>query len=117
MSSLEVFPTFTAVAGGQLPNGVAYDGFDMLPVLQGEAPSQRVDMYWQRRDDKAARYKNWKWVESQRGSGLFDLAADIGEQHDLSTEQPQQLNRMKARWAAWRKQMDEAEPRGPFRDY
>ena len=117
LSSLEVFPTFTAVAGGQLPNGVAYDGFDMLPVLEGKAPSQRVDMYWQRRDDKAARYKKWKWVESQRGSGLFDLAADIGERYDLSTEQPQQLNRMKARWAAWRKQMDEAEPRGPFRYY
>ena len=122
LSSLEVFPTFTAVAGGRLPDDVIYDGFDMLPVLKGpalkdKAPLQRTDLYWQRRNDKGARYQNWKWVESERGTGLFDLAADIGEQHDLSAEQPDRLKAMKARWAAWRKKMDDAEPRGPFRDY
>ena len=127
LSSLEIFPTFTAVAGGRLPDEVIYDGFDMLPVLKGpalkdpalkhKAPSQRTDLYWQRRDDKGARYQNWKWVESERGSGLFDLAADIGEQRDLSAEHTDRLKAMKARWVAWRKQMDDAEPRGPFRDY
>ena len=117
LSSLEVFPTFTAVAGGQTPENVIYDGFDMLPVLRGETESQRAEMYWQRRSNKAARYQNWKWVESDRGGGLFDLANDIGERKDLSSSHPNVLQDMKTRWAAWRKQMDEAEPRGPFRDY
>ena len=74
-------------------------------------------MYWQRRDDKAARYENWKWVESERGNGLFDVSADIGERNDLSASRPEVLKKMKSRWAAWRKQMDEAEVRGPFRNY
>lgn len=117
LSSLEVFPTLTAVAAGRVPENVTYDGFNMLPVLQGRAASQRVEMYWQRRRDKAARYKNWKWAEAEDGGGLFDLASDIGEQKDLSAAHPDVLKDMKTRWAGWRKQMDDAEPRGPFRDY
>ncbi len=117
LSSLEVFPTLTAVAGGRAPENVIYDGFDMLPVLQGKAESQRTEMYWQRRNEKAARYENWKWVEAGDEGGLFNLASDIGEQKDLSSAHPDVLRDMKARWAAWRKQMDDAEPRGPFRDY
>ena len=46
-----------------------------------------------------------------------DLAADLGEKRDLSAGKPEVLRQVKARWAAWRKQMDECEPRGPFRDY
>jgi arylsulfatase A-like enzyme len=117
LSSLEVFPTFTAAAGGRMPENVIYDGFDMLPVLRGEAESRRSEMYWQRRSHKAARYENWKWVEAGENSGLFNLASDIGEQRDLSSSHPDVLRDMRARWAVWRRQMDEAEPRGPFRDY
>ena len=81
-------------------------------------PRRRCDtLRMQRRDDKAARYENWKWVESERGNGLFDLSADIGERNDLSASRPEVLKKMKSRWAAWRKQMDEAEVRGPFRNY
>ena len=74
-------------------------------------------MCWQRRGDKAARAGSFKWVESARGSGLFDLSNDIGEQHDLSKDKPDVLNEVKSRFAAWEKQMAQAEPRGPFRDF
>ena len=117
LTSLEVFPTFTAVAGGRLPEGVIYDGFDMLPVLRGEADSQRTAMFWQRRSHKAARYKNWKWVEAGSAGGLFDLTNDIGEEKDLSEARPEILADLKTRWRRWRKEMNAAEPRGPFRDY
>ena len=117
LTSLEVFPTFTRVAGGKLPEDVIYDGFDMLSVLQGKTASQRTEMFWQRRNHKAARYKNWKWVEAGDQGGLFNLTTDIGEQKDLSESRPEMLAELKSRWQAWRKQMDEAEPRGPFRDY
>lgn len=46
---------------------IELDGFDMLPVLRGEQPSPRAEMFWQRRGDKAARVGDWKWVESSRG--------------------------------------------------
>ena len=59
----------------------------------------------------------WKWVASARGGGLFDLLADPGEKRDLSAEHPAGLRECKARFAQWRKAMDRAETRGPFRDY
>jgi arylsulfatase A len=117
LSTLELFPTFCALAGTPLPKGVVYDGFDMLPVLAGKAKSPRTEMYWEQRLNKAARVGNYKWVESGAAKGLYDLQTDLGEEHDLSAEKPELLAKLKAKFAAWRKQMDEAEPRGPFRDY
>lgn len=117
LTALEIVPTLLAAAGAPAPEGVTLDGFDMLPVLRGEVKAPREAMFWQRRADKAARVGRWKWVESGRGSGLFDLSQDLGEQKDLSKEKPEVLKMMQARFAAWRAEMDASEPRGPFRDY
>ncbi|HIQ22865.1 MAG TPA: N-acetylgalactosamine-6-sulfatase [Planctomycetes bacterium] len=117
LTALEIFPTLVQAAGLEPPVGVALDGFDMLPVLQGRQESPRREMFWQRRGDRAARVGRWKWVDSRAGSGLFDLATDIGEQHDLSDQRPEILEMVRGRFAAWKRAMEEAEPRGPFRDY
>ncbi len=117
LTTLEIVPTLLAATGAPAPDGVVLDGFDMLPVLRGEKPSPRTEMFWQRRGDKAARVENWKWVESSKGNGLFDLSHDAGEEHDLSSEKPEILKMMEERFARWRQEMDETEPRGPFRDY
>lgn len=117
LTSLEIFPTLVEAGGGRIPDGVILDGFDMAPVLGGKQKSPRSEMFWERRGDRAARVGNWKWLESARGSGLFDLAEDIGEQHDVSRQKPDVLHRVKERFAAWKHRMDEAEPRGPFRNF
>ena len=103
--------------GIRTPRGVKLDGLDMVSVLVGKQKSSRKEMFWRRRGDKAARVGNYKWVDSSRGSGLFDLSSDIGEQHDLSKEKPEVLSMIKSRFAAWEKSMAEAEPRGPFRNF
>ena len=120
LTSLELFPTICAATGAKLSSEIKLDGFDMQPVLRGEKKSPRQEMFWQRRKDKAARVGSWKWIDGSKdgkGGGLFDLSADIGETHDLSKEKPDVLKMMQDRFAAWRKEMDESEPRGPFRDY
>ncbi|MCX6906855.1 MAG: sulfatase-like hydrolase/transferase [Verrucomicrobia bacterium] len=117
LSSLELLPTLAAAAGAKPTPDVKLDGFDLLPVLRGEKKSPRAEMFWQRRSDKAARVGQWKWVEMAKGGGLFDLSADLAETRDLSAEKPDVLARVKGRFEAWRKEMDAAEPRGPFRDY
>ncbi len=117
LTSLELVPTILAATGAQAPSAVKLDGFDMLPVLRGEATSPRKEMFWQRRGDRAARFENWKWLESAKGSGLYDLSRDIGETNDLAQEKPEVLRMMRSKFAAWREAMDGSEPRGPFRDY
>ncbi len=117
LTSLEIVPTVLVATGAAAPDGVKLDGFDMLPVLAGKVKSPRQEMFWQRRSEKAARVGNWKWCESEKASGLYDLSNDLGEKHDLSKAQPDVLKMMQDKFAAWRAEMDASEPRGPFRDY
>lgn len=117
LTSMEVFPTFTKLAGAEIPAGLTLDGFDMMPVLQGKAKSSRQEMYWERRDQKAARYQNWKWIDTPKYGGLFDLSNDINESRDLSKTKPEVAKMMRDRFTAWKDEMNKAEARGPFRDY
>jgi len=116
-TTMEFLPTLVAAAGSKPPAGVHLDGFNLLPVLEGNAESPRRECFYQAKDARAARVGPWKWVQSARGSGLFHLAEDIGEKQDLSAQKPDVLAMVKDRWAAWRKEMDDSEPRGPFRDF
>ncbi|HFA59973.1 MAG TPA: N-acetylgalactosamine-6-sulfatase, partial [Rhodospirillales bacterium] len=117
LTALELFPTFVAAASARIPDGLVLDGFDMLHVLAGERRSPRKEMFWLARGEYAARVGRWKLVHSRRGSGLFDLEADVGESNDLSRREPETLSRVESRYRTWLREMEAAEPRGPFRDY
>jgi arylsulfatase A-like enzyme len=117
LTSLELFPTVLAAVQVPAPHNVVLDGFDMMGVLRAEAATRREEMFWQFRGDVAARVGQYKWVQSRKGGGLFDLSADVGEGKDLSKDRPDVLARVKARFTAWTEEMLRAEPRGPFRDY
>ena len=117
LTALEILPTLVKLGGLDPPDGLKLDGYDMLPTLAGKSPSPRTEMFWQRRADKAARVGHWKWVESARGNGLFDLSNDIGETTDLSQSHPQKLAELTSAFDRWRAEMDQAEPRGPFGDF
>ncbi len=117
LTALEFFPTLAAVSGAKIPAGLKLDGFDMLPVLRGDAKSSRTEMFWERRADHAVRVGNWKWVKTGNATGLYDVVADRGEKTNLAAEKPEVMEKLRARFAAWKAEMDAAEPRGPFRDY
>jgi arylsulfatase A-like enzyme len=117
LTTLELLPTFAAAAGATPSKEIPLDGYDMLPVLAGNSPSPRKEMFWEFRGQKAARVGKHKWIEAENYRGLFDLAADLGEKNDLTAQQPALAAEISAKWTAWRKQIDQTEPRGPFRDY
>ncbi len=116
LTSLEILPTLCAATGAPLPEA-KLDGFDMLPVLKGEAESSRTKMFWQRRASKGARVGDWKWTVMNGKEGIFNLASDLGESRDLSKERPEKLAELRAAFAAWKAEMDAAEPRRPFKDF
>lgn len=116
-SSIDLLPTIVEYCSTSVPDKLTFDGQSLSLFLEGRAKSPRKRMFWQRRGDKAARVGTWKWVESERGNGLFNLKSDPGEKEDLSEENPAQLKRMQDAFANWKQQMDRAEPRGPFRDF
>ncbi len=117
LTTLELYPTLAAAAGVKPIAGTVLDGFDLRPVLRGEKPSARTEMFWQRRADFAVRQGRWKYSKTGNVGGLFDLATDRAEKNDLSKARPEIVAQLTQRFAAWRAEMDAAEPRGPFRDY
>lgn len=118
LTSLEIFPSLAAATNTPLPQDVILDGFNWWPTLRGETESPRKEMFWKRKNLRAARVGDWKWVDmGAQNGGLFHLPNDIGETHDLSDAHPEILQKLKDRFANWEQTMQAAEPRGPFRDY
>lgn len=117
LTSLELVPTFLAMTDATLSDDIVLDGHNMLPTLAGDAPSPRTEMFWQRRDERAARAGSWKWTLMRNGGGLFNLTDDIGERNDLSDTRPDKLAELKTAFQNWTAEMEAAEPRGPFRNF
>ncbi len=118
LSSLELVPSFVEATGAELPADLALDGFNWWPTLRSETESPRTNMFWRRRDQFAARVGDWKWtVMGEKQQGLFNLVEDIAEANDLSKSNPDKLKEMQEAFAQWEKTMEEAEPRGPFRNF
>lgn len=119
VSALDILPTILAAANVKVPESVILDGHNLLPqvVDNGIQENQRKQMFWEFRDEYAARVDNWKWVQTKEGEGLFDLDHDLSEKRDLSASKPDVLQFMRQSFRTWQEEMLKAEPRGPFRDY
>lgn len=102
-STLDIFPTFLALADGRLPVDRTYDGFDLRPALLDGKPSPRQDMpfyrddtlyAWRHGDFKAhfttqgAYGEDAKRRESHDPPLLHNLRADIAEQADIAQRHP-----------------------------
>jgi arylsulfatase A-like enzyme len=80
------------------------DGVDLLPHLSGKATAPPHDsLYWRFGPQMAIRHGNYKLVKAVGidQPALYDLAADIGEQKDLSAELPDVAKDLMARYEAW----------------
>ena len=118
LTSLEILPSLTATCNAKVPAKIKLDGFDWWDVIRGSKPSPRQEMFWKRKDLIGVRVGCWKWVDmGGKSGGLFNLSTDIGENHDLSQSHPEILKMVKQRYQQWLTEMEQAEPRGPFRDY
>ena len=97
----DVMPTLAEVAGAEVPAGI--DGISFLPTLLGQPEKQKKHdfLYWEFTGyggQQAVRMGPWKAVRQNmlRKNNpdplkieLFNLAEDVGEQHDLAAEKPE----------------------------
>jgi arylsulfatase len=105
---MDLYPTLAALAGAELPTGVAFDGKDISSILfdRPGAKSPHASFYYYSLTHlQAVRAGRWKLVLPRQANSpytlwvgrytdaveqplLFDLQNDISEQNDLAAEHP-----------------------------
>ena len=106
-STVDLLPTFAALAGTKTPEARKMDGYDLSPVLSGEGKSPRDTFYyWARARLHAVRSGPWKLHVLQReainygrmapmeGPELYHLEADISEAYDVAETHPEIVARL-----------------------
>lgn len=87
--TMDLLPTFLAMANGGSTCPHALDGIDISPTLFDQQSLPARDLFWRFNGKAAIRRSQWKLVRTEdAGCELFDIDNDIREKHDLSTEQP-----------------------------
>ncbi len=114
VTSMDIYPTLVALAGGTLPDNVVFDGKDVSPILFGNADAIRaheVFFYYSLTKLQAVRSGRWKLVLPRQSNSphtlwigryadtveeplLFDLDTDVGERRDLASEYPDKVKEL-----------------------
>jgi len=95
---IDLFHTFAAAAGAQVPTDRKLDGVDLLPYIRGEQSGVPHDtLFWREGYQQTVLHDGWKLIRADQpdqppGSGqkkwLFDLSHDPTEQHNLASQLP-----------------------------
>ncbi len=88
--TLDIAATANAIAG--LPDDPTLDGINLLPYRhgkRGEAPQR--DLFWKFWAQAAVRSGDWKLIEVEGQSLLFDLANDAEETLNLAEKNPEKV--------------------------
>lgn len=110
----DFYPTFLQMAGLPLMPGQHKDGVSLVPLLEGNKEIQQPIIYWHYphysnqggTPSSAIRENDWKLVQFYEDNHveLYNLRADIEEQHDLSDALPKRTAEMLQALNLWKKQ-------------
>ncbi|HUT95668.1 MAG TPA: sulfatase-like hydrolase/transferase [Thermoguttaceae bacterium] len=109
LTSMDLLPTFAALAGAHVPDDRIIDGKNVLPILLGEPDARNPRetlFYYCYNHLQAVRHGKWKLVLPRPDRAkwcswsarmvtavdqpeLYDLDSDPGEQHDVAAEHPE----------------------------
>jgi arylsulfatase A-like enzyme len=109
MISMDLLPTFLAMADpqGRPPSGI--DGHNLLPVLRGTSPTHE-SMLWNHAEQRAVRAGDWKLILNPPNFPgepvtdkvwLSNLEADPSERKNLADAEPARVRELTERIRAW----------------
>ena len=103
---LDILPTALAAAGVPVPADAKLDGVNLLPYLNGEKSEPPHEaLFWRYDGQHAVRMGDWKLLHANKGADkLYNLAKDIGENHDLAAEEPEKVQELQAAYKEWNSQ-------------
>jgi arylsulfatase A-like enzyme len=126
VTTTDFYPTLLELAGLPAEPDRHCDGVSIVPLLRGEGRLPREAIYWHYphygnqggTPGCAVRAGDWKLIEFFEDGRLelYNLRADIGEQHDLAAEEPDRRDRLHRNLVAWRDSVGARRPE-PNPDY
>lgn len=109
--TMDITASILAAAGTHTPPGYHPDGIDILPILRGNAPLVERRLFWRwvrpDRQQRAARFGDWKLLVDGNHLLLFDLGNDPGERADLAARHPDLVVRLKRLLTDWEADVDQ----------
>lgn len=99
----DVLATLAAVVDYELPDDVAQDSYNLLPVLYGNSKGKReLVVVRASRNTHGLRWGQWKYIEGSEGRQpqLYDLATDEAETTNLYTSRPGVAKKMEQKLKA-----------------
>ena len=118
--SMDVLPTVRDLARLPAPADAEIDGASIVPLLEGGEMDERT-LTWhyphyhgsEWTPGAAIRRGNWKLIEFYHWEKveLYDLAADPGEEHDLSGARPATAQELLTILHGWQKQVGAVVPK------
>jgi arylsulfatase A-like enzyme len=109
MATLDILPTFAALAGITLPDTLELDGYDQSALITGKSATSARDIFYYhvQSELQAVRQGKWKillpdgkkrynYVDDpvRTSAELYDLQADISESNNLADKYPEVLREM-----------------------
>ena len=102
LMSMDLLPTFAALAGAKAPADHVIDGIDAMPILKGTPPTGHRNLHWQSGNSWAVRSGPWKLSGSGGKSlTLVNLEKDIGEKHNRMKEEPERAEELMKLHREW----------------
>jgi arylsulfatase A-like enzyme len=107
VSSLDIFPTSVAAAGGTLPGDRAYDGANLVPYVTGDTAGRiHEELFWRRKSFAAVRSGPWKLIRfPDRPAELYNIKKDIGEEHNLASRHPDLVQTLYQKLDNWERKL------------
>lgn len=104
----DIFTTFAAAAGGEVPADRKIDGKNLLPHAKGETSGPLHDaLFWKHGHYQAAMSDGWKLQVAQRPNKtwLYNLNVDPGEKNNLAEAEPEKVAELKNKLAQFNGEM------------
>jgi arylsulfatase A len=99
VTAMDLLPTLARIAGGQVPADRILDGKDISALFQGRPDNRsphEAFFYYGAGDHTLHAVRSGKWKLHLLRDELYDLDADIGEQHNVFAEQPEVVAKLTA---------------------
>ncbi|MCL4115880.1 UNVERIFIED_CONTAM: hypothetical protein GTU68_014916 [Idotea baltica] len=103
ISTLDLLPTFVALAGGDSDDLKDLDGVDLFPFAKGQHNDRPHEiLYWKKENRGAVRIGDWKLLRfPDRPAELYNLENDVSEINNLASIYPEKVRDMYKKLFSW----------------